>query len=114
MKSKVPLYDALNIQMRGYDYVVLENYQRLLHSLIKNMDIDVEDSWAVPAQELQIITYKPNSEILDSKYFLKNYERTIQVTDLSALQVRKCSIDIQNYMSLAVADFAEGNRCQCT
>lgn len=88
MRSKVPLHDKLNIQMRGYDFAVLENYQKLVHNLASNMDIEVEDAWGTPAQELQIITYKPNSEVVDSKYLLKNYERTVQVTDISAMEVQ--------------------------
>lgn len=87
MKSKVPLHDAINIQMRGFDYPILENYQKLVHRIANNMDINVEDAWATPAQHLNISTYKPNSEIVESKYSLKNYERTVQVTDISGPQV---------------------------
>lgn len=87
MKSKVPLYDTLNIQLRGYDFAILESYQKLVHNIAKNMDVNVEDGWATPAQDLQISTYKPNSEIVASQYQLKRYERTVQVTDISALQV---------------------------
>lgn len=88
MKSKVPLYDTLNIQMRGFDFAVLENYQKIVDNLAKNMDINVEDAWATPAQDLQVVTYKRDSEIVDTKYLLKNYERTVQVTDITAMQVR--------------------------
>lgn len=87
MKPKIPLYDILNIQMRGYDYAILESYQKLVHRIATNMDINVDDAWATPAQHLQIVTYKPNTEIVDSKYSLKNYERTVQVTDISGPQV---------------------------
>lgn len=87
MKPKVPLYDTLNIQLRGYDFPVLESYQKLLHNIARNMDVNVEDAWAIPAQDLQVSNYKPNSEIVATQYFLKKYERTVQVTDISALQV---------------------------
>lgn len=89
MKAKVPLYETLNIQLRGFDYAILESYQKLVNTIATNMDINVEDSWATPAQHLQISTYKPNSDIVDSKYLLKNYERTVQITDISGLQVGK-------------------------
>lgn len=89
MKSKVPLHDTIDIQMRGFDYTILESYQKLLHRIANNMDINVEDAWAIPAQHLQIATYKPNSEILDSRYLLKNYERIVQITDISGPQVGK-------------------------
>ncbi|CAG9762917.1 unnamed protein product [Ceutorhynchus assimilis] len=87
MKSKIPLYDTLNIQLRGYDYPVLESYQKYLHNLIKNMDINVEDCWAVPPQHLHISTYKPQSELIDSQYKLKLYDRTVQITDISSIQL---------------------------
>lgn len=100
MKSKVPLYDTLNIQMRGFDFAVLENYQKIVDNVARNMDINVEDAWATPAQELQITTYKRNSEIVDSKYLLKNYERTVQVTDISAMQVRSCNSSCFNDLTI--------------
>ncbi|XP_017784361.1 PREDICTED: uncharacterized protein LOC108568025 [Nicrophorus vespilloides] len=87
LKSKVPLYDTINIQMRGHDYAILENYQKLVHNMAKNMDIDVEDAWAVPAQDMQITTYKENSEVINSQYSLKTYERSVQITDVSSLKL---------------------------
>lgn len=89
MKPKVPLYDTLNIQLRGYDFPVLESYQKYLHNMIKNMDINVEDAWACPAQELQISTYKPKSEIVNTQYKLLMYSRTVQITDVSTTQVKE-------------------------
>lgn len=87
MKSKFPMYDMLNIKLRGYDFCILENYQKFLHNLIRNMDINVEDAWALPAQEMQINTLKPNSEIVQNEYRLKTYQRVVQVTDVTSLQV---------------------------
>ncbi|XP_050307746.1 39S ribosomal protein L48, mitochondrial [Anthonomus grandis grandis] len=87
MKSKVPLYDTLNIQLRGYDYPILENYQKYLHRIIKDMDINVEECWGSPAQDLQISTYKPLSEIINSQYKLHLYDRTVQITDVSTIQI---------------------------
>lgn len=89
MKSKIPLYDQLNILLKGYDYPILEHYQKFVHNLLKNMEIDVEDSWAIPAQELNVTTYKPKSELVHALYNLKLYERIIQVNDLSSTQVIK-------------------------
>lgn len=87
MKSKIPLYDTLNIQMKGYDYPILEHFQKLIHNLAKNMDINVEDAWALPHQDLSISTYKPNSEIVQSQYKFKLYHRTVQITDVTSIQV---------------------------
>lgn len=87
MKSPVPLYDTLNIQLSGYDFPILESYQKYLHNIIKNMDINVEDSWANPAVELQISSYKPQSEIVNAQFKLQQYQRTVQITDISTVQV---------------------------
>ncbi|XP_063222316.1 large ribosomal subunit protein mL48 [Bacillus rossius redtenbacheri] len=82
LKPDIPVYNALNIQMKGYDFPVLENYQKFVHSIAESMDIEVEDSWALPPQHLQIQRYKPQSSIVDSEYKLLVYERNVQVTDL--------------------------------
>ncbi|KAJ8963940.1 hypothetical protein NQ314_005271 [Rhamnusium bicolor] len=85
-KSKIPLYDTLNIFIRGYDYPILENYQKFLHNMIKNMDINVEECWANTPQHMQISTYKPKSEVVKAQYNLRVYERAVQITDVSTLQ----------------------------
>lgn len=87
MKSKIPLYDTLNIKLRGYDFSVLEEYQKLVHSLVKNMDINMEETWPVPAQKWDITTYKSNSELIASQYQLQLYQRVVQITDITSLQV---------------------------
>lgn len=43
LRPEIPEYDAVNIQIKGYDYAVLENYQRLIHRIAKTMGIEVED-----------------------------------------------------------------------
>ncbi|XP_057671966.1 39S ribosomal protein L48, mitochondrial [Diorhabda carinulata] len=87
MKSKIPLFDALNIQLKGYNFDVLEHYQKFLHNMLKNMDINVEECWALPAQKMKITTFKPKSEIIHNQYDLKIYERIVQMTDISTTQL---------------------------
>ncbi|XP_022909991.2 large ribosomal subunit protein mL48 [Onthophagus taurus] len=87
LKPKIPLHEPLNIEIRGYDYPLLESYQRLIHTIATNMDINVEDSWASPHQDFSISTYKPNSEIVESQYHLKTYRRTVQITDCPSTQL---------------------------
>lgn len=43
LTPEIPEYDAVNIQIKGYDFAVLENYQSLIHRIAKTMDIEVED-----------------------------------------------------------------------
>ncbi|XP_067009692.1 large ribosomal subunit protein mL48 [Anabrus simplex] len=81
-KSKIPVYDTLNIQIKGYDYPVLENYQRFVYKIATSMGVEVEDGWATPPQNLKILRYKPQSTITDSEYKLSIYERNIQIVDV--------------------------------
>ncbi|CAG9865326.1 unnamed protein product [Phyllotreta striolata] len=87
MKPKVPLYEQLNVFLKGYDYPVLEQYQKFIHNMFKNMDLDVEDSWAVPAQDMSVTALKPKSEVLHAQYNLKIYERVIQLSDVLSTQL---------------------------
>ncbi|EFA01967.1 large ribosomal subunit protein mL48 [Tribolium castaneum] len=87
MKSNLPMYDTLNIQIRGYDYAILENYQKFIHKLLRSMDISVEEAWATPHQDIQVTTYKPKSEIINTQYNLKHYDRTVQITDVLSTQL---------------------------
>lgn len=43
LKPKYPQYESLNVQIKGYDYPILESYQRYLHSVAEYLDIDVAD-----------------------------------------------------------------------
>lgn len=55
--------------------------------MIKNMDINVEDGWALPPQSFRIKTFKAQTEIVDSEYNLKLYDRNLQITDVPSTQV---------------------------
>ena len=88
LKPSIPQHDTLNIYLRSYDYPVLENYQKLVHKLAVNMDIEVEESWPLPHQDWNVKTFKPNSELVNTEYKLKMYQRVVQVTDVSTSQVR--------------------------
>lgn len=88
LKSKVPIYDLVNIQLKGYDYSVLESFQRSVHRIAKNMDVDVEECWATPAKDELIKVFKPRSEVVNAQYNLKTYERSVQIANVSSLQVK--------------------------
>lgn len=89
MKPKVPIYDAVNIKIRGYDFPVLEEYQQLTHKVAKSLDIDIEDAWGLPSQNWDVKTYKPNTEVTQNNFKLHLFQRVVQVVDLSAGQVRE-------------------------
>lgn len=86
LKPKYPEY-VLNFQIKGYDFPVLESYQKYLHRVAMNfeyMDCEVEDSWALPPKVLKIQRFKPKASVVDSEYTLKVYERTLQLCNLKA------------------------------
>ncbi|XP_063699877.1 large ribosomal subunit protein mL48 [Culicoides brevitarsis] len=87
LRPQVPVYENLNIEMTGYDYPVLESYQRLVHEICETMEMSVSDCWALPAKEETITRFKANSSTVDSSYLLKTYKRIVQVEQVKAHQV---------------------------
>lgn len=81
-KSDVSSYEKLNIQLKGYDFPILEQYQKLVHTISDNLDIEVEDGWAVPPRHLTVVKYKPQGTVVDSEYKLKLYERNVQIVNV--------------------------------
>lgn len=43
LKPDIPEYEAINVQMKGYDFAILESFQKLIHTVAENMDIEVSD-----------------------------------------------------------------------
>ena len=40
---KPDLYPLMNVQIKGYDFPVLESYQSYIHNLVENMGLDVTE-----------------------------------------------------------------------
>lgn len=43
LKPDVPEYEEVNVQMKGYDFAILESFQKFVHNIANNMDIEVSD-----------------------------------------------------------------------
>lgn len=43
LKPNIPEFKEVNVQMKGYDFAVLESFQKLVHSIADNMDIEISD-----------------------------------------------------------------------
>ncbi|XP_050347178.1 uncharacterized protein LOC126771364 [Nymphalis io] len=84
MQPDEPIYDCLNLQLKGYDFVLLESCQKEIHRYAEIMGIQVEESWATPAQQLNVQRFKPGSTAVESDYHLKIYERNVQVVEVPA------------------------------
>jgi len=84
LKPPYPTYDVINVKMSGYDFPVLESYQRFVHRIAEALSMDVSECWAHPPKKENIVRYKPNSAIIESEYKLTTYERFVQISDVLA------------------------------
>ncbi|CRK96968.1 CLUMA_CG010298, isoform A [Clunio marinus] len=84
MKPPYPSYDVVNFRITGYDFPILESYQRFVHKIAEQLDLDVSDCWAHPPKKEQIVRYRPSSTVVDAQYDLTTYERYVQISDLQA------------------------------
>jgi len=81
----IPTYPPINIQMKGYNFDVLESYQSYVHNLAENMGVDVEVAWITPAKSYKIATYHEGSTRIKSEIGLHQYERNVQVVNLRSV-----------------------------
>nr|SVE75554.1 EOG090X0MUO [Daphnia dolichocephala] len=81
---QIPLHEPLNVQIKSYDFTVLEKFSGYIHKTAENMGIEVDDCWAAPCKKHKIQTFKPFSAQVESQYNLNIYERNVQVVDLEA------------------------------
>lgn len=77
----------MNIQIRGFDFVVLEKFQSKIHKVAKQMSLNISDTWAQEAQKLRVVRFKPGSEISEAEYFMNVYERNVQLSDVYSYQL---------------------------
>ena len=84
LKPQIPYYSLLNIQIRGFDFVVLESYAKYLHQLSNKLGVNVVKFWASPQTSLKYELLKPESEVTESQFVLNVYERNLQIENISA------------------------------
>ncbi|KAJ0175577.1 hypothetical protein K1T71_008736 [Dendrolimus kikuchii] len=82
MEPDEPVYDCLNLQIKGYDYALLEACQSQIHRYAEVMGLQVDEGWATPAQQLKVQRFKPGGTVIDAEYNLNVYERNVQVSDV--------------------------------
>jgi large subunit ribosomal protein L48 len=79
LKPKVGFYELLDLQLKGYDYVVLEKYQSYVHKTMTRLGFEVTDAWSAPCKELDLSLLGDKSTAVESNYKIKIYERNIQM-----------------------------------
>lgn len=101
LKPLIPHYDLLNVQVnlfrfiyhlliqfhlqiRGYDFPVLEKFESYIIKLTNKLGVTVQDRWANHHKALKIENFRHESEAIDQNYQLNLYERNIQIKHLSA------------------------------
>jgi len=81
-RKPIPVYELVNLRLRGYDFVVLEQYQRYVHSIVVKLGLSVKESFATAAQTSKTVTYKFRTTAVENEYNLALYERTVQLPEL--------------------------------
>ena len=81
----VPTYPPVNIQIRGYNFDVLESCQSYIHNLAENLGINVENAWATPAKTYTMNTFKEGGVLVKDSYTINMYERNVQVSGLRSI-----------------------------
>ncbi|XP_029836128.1 39S ribosomal protein L48, mitochondrial [Ixodes scapularis] len=86
LKPPLPVYDGLvNVQLKGYDFTVLENNAKKVAKIAALLGIRVSECWATPLESFAASTYKPQSTTVEDTYKLNVYERNVQVSLLSGV-----------------------------
>lgn len=75
-------YPPVNIQIKGYDFAILESYQSYIHNMAENMGIDVSQSWATPATTWKAHLYEERSTVIKDTLEVHIYERNVQVENM--------------------------------
>ncbi|XP_017462521.1 PREDICTED: 39S ribosomal protein L48, mitochondrial-like, partial [Rhagoletis zephyria] len=83
LKPQIPYYNAINIQIRAYDFAVLESYGSYLHRLSNKLGLTVAKYWCQPNTTRKIETLQHESQVVESTYELQMYERNIQIEKIS-------------------------------
>jgi len=83
---QVPVYPPINIQVKGYNFDVLESLQSWIHNLAENMGIEVEDAWATPAKTYTMTTFMEGGIRPKDNYDVILYERNVQVVGLRSVE----------------------------
>jgi len=65
--------------MIGYNFEILESYQKYVHNLVDSLGIEVIDSWGTPCVSLSVNTFQEGGTRLKDNFKLNQFERNVQV-----------------------------------
>ncbi|KAF7495891.1 39S ribosomal protein L48 [Sarcoptes scabiei] len=84
LKPSIPYYELINIQIKAYDYALLESYASYIHKLSNRVGLSVTKFWCVSNQTFKIETLENESSVVDQTYELNLYERNLQIENISS------------------------------
>lgn len=87
LKPPLPIYNLMNLQVRGYDFAILERFAKFVHHVALELGLDVADTWVTPKQSLRVSVLKPNTNIAQDHHNVSLYERNVQIANLPATSV---------------------------
>lgn len=79
-----PNYELLNINIKGYDYSVLDTYYKYIERLCLSLKVEVVEAYAMPCRTFKIKTYQPFSATMDKEFKLNNYHRIVRISNLKS------------------------------
>lgn len=79
LRPKTGYYDKLNLQLKGYDFTVLEKYQSYLHRVMNGMKFNVINAYSGPHHDIQLDILAHRSTAINQTHKLKLYERNIMM-----------------------------------
>nr|CAG4645986.1 EOG090X0MUO [Lynceus sp. MCZ IZ 141354] len=79
---QIATYETLSVEIKGFEFPVLESFSSFIHKTAEHMGLDVESCWATPKKCIDVTKYKPMSTIVESKYSLDVYHRTVKLVDV--------------------------------
>lgn len=83
-EAPFPNYQLLNINLKGYDYTILDTYYKYIEKLCYTLKVEVVEAYAMPARSYKIKTYQPFSTNLDKEYTLQTYHRIVRIKNLKS------------------------------
>ncbi|EYC02950.1 hypothetical protein Y032_0097g3038 [Ancylostoma ceylanicum] len=95
-------YDTLNVRIQGYDFTHIEKFQGYVDRMARRFNFKVLESYAVAAQTQRVVTYKPNSTIVDNEVNLALYDRVLRLGNVPAPHLQLFISLIQTHLPVGV------------
>ncbi|TRY78673.1 hypothetical protein TCAL_11597 [Tigriopus californicus] len=87
MAKEPSRYPLTNIQIKGYNFEVLESYQAYIHKTCENIGIEVQEAWATPFTTKEANTFVEGGTVVKDTYQINLYERNVQIANARTLDV---------------------------